>query len=81
MIVSAGLSLMLTLGAGLTPPDGCQVVAVADEGNAVAECADSETWFVYDPAITRDGLWTISRDEPAELAALRAMETQIRGRD
>ena len=70
MVVSAALSLMLTLGAGLTAPDGCQIVAVSEEGDAVAACADGATWFVYDPGITRDGLWTMTRDEPPELAAL-----------
>lgn len=71
MVVSAGLSLMLTLGAVLTPPDGCQVVAVGEEGSAVAACADGETWFVYDPDVTRDGMWTIFHGEPPELAALQ----------
>jgi hypothetical protein len=62
---------MLTLGAGLPAPDGCQIVAVSEEeGAAVAACADGETWFVYDPGITRDGLWTMTRDEPPEVAAL-----------
>ena len=70
MIVSAGLSLMLTLGAALTPPDGCRIVAVGEAGDAVAACADGETWFVYDPEITQDGLWTLSREEPPQLAAL-----------
>jgi hypothetical protein len=56
MIVSAALSLMLTLGAALVPPDGCSVVAAWLDGRAVAECADGETWFVYDPTLTRDGL-------------------------
>ena len=72
MIVSAGLSLMLTLGAGLPAPDGCQIVAVWEGGDAVAACADGETWFVYDPDLTRDGLWTIAREEPPELARLAA---------
>ena len=70
MIVSAGLSLMLTLGAALTAPDGCRVVAVGEEGDAVAACADGETWFVYDPDLTRDGMWTLAREEPAEQAML-----------
>jgi hypothetical protein len=70
MIVSVGLSLMLTLSATLTPPDGCRIVAVGEAGDAIAACADGETWFVYDPDITRDGLWTIAREEPRELAAL-----------
>lgn len=74
MIVSAGLSLMLTLGATLTPPDGCQIVAVGYEGNAVAACADGETWFVYYPDVTRDGMWTLSREEPPVLATLLGME-------
>ena len=72
MVVSAALSLMLTLGAGLTPPDGCRVVAVEEDGSAVAACADGETWFVYDPELTRDGMWTIARDEPPELALFQA---------
>jgi hypothetical protein len=67
MIVSAGLSLMLTLSAALTPPDGCRLVAVGEEGDAVAACADGETWFVYDPDLTQDGLWTIAREEPPEI--------------
>ena len=70
MVISAALSLMLTLGAGLPAPDGCQIVSVSEEGDAVAACADGKTWFVYDPDITRDGLWTMARDEPPELAAL-----------
>lgn len=45
MVVSAALSLMLTLGAGLPAPDGCQIVAVSEEGDAVAACADGETWL------------------------------------
>jgi hypothetical protein len=80
MIVSAGLSLMLTLSAALTPPDGCRLVAVGEEGDAVAACADGETWFVYDPEITRDGLWTIVREEPPELAALSGGNDPAAGR-
>lgn len=74
MVISAGLALMLTLGATITPPDGCQIVAVGGEGDAVAACADGETWFVYDPDITRDGMWTLIREEPPELATLQRME-------
>jgi hypothetical protein len=69
MVVSAALSLMLTLGAGLTAPDGCQIVAVSAEGDAAAACAGGETWFVYDADITRDGLWTMTGDKPPVLAA------------
>jgi hypothetical protein len=58
MIVSAALSLMLTLGA--------EVVAWPD-GHAVAECADGETWFVYDPDLIRGGLWSKTSHEPPEL--------------
>jgi hypothetical protein len=72
MLVSTALSLMLTLGAGLVAPDGCEVVAVWEDGSAVATCSDGNTWFEYDPDITRDGLWSISRSEPPELVALRA---------
>jgi photosystem II stability/assembly factor-like uncharacterized protein len=70
MIVSAALSLMLTLGAGLTAPDGCQIVAVSEEGNAYASCADGKTWFVYDPDITHDGMWSLVRGEPPQAATL-----------
>ena len=71
MIVSAALSLMLTLGAELIPPDGCTVVAAWPDGRAVAECADGETWFVYDPTLTRDGLWSLTRSEPLGLGSHR----------
>ncbi len=71
MVVSTALTLMLTLGAGLVAPDGCEVVAVWEDGSAVAACSDGNTWFEYDPDMTRDGLWSISRREPPELVALR----------
>lgn len=74
MFVSPALSLMLTLGAVLVPPDGCAVVAVEEDGRAFATCADPHTWFVYEPALTHDGLWSITRDEPPEVAALRSSD-------
>ena len=70
MVVSAALSLMLTLGAGLVPPDGCSVIAGWPDGSAVAACADGESWFVYEPDLTRDGLWSLTRSEPPGLAPL-----------
>ncbi len=70
MVVSAALSLMLTLGAGLLPPDGCSVIAAWSDGSAVAACADGESWFVYEPDLTRDGLWSLTRSEPPGLAPL-----------
>ena len=69
MIVSPALSLMLTLGAALVPPIGCAVVAVAEDSRAFAACADPHTWFVFEPELTHDGLWSITREEPPELAA------------
>ena len=68
MIVSPALSLMLTLGAVLVPPEGCSVVAVAEDGRAFAACADPHTWFVYDPELTDDGLWSLTHNAPPELA-------------
>jgi hypothetical protein len=62
---------MLTLGAVLVPPDGCAVVAVEEDGRAFATCADPQTWFVYDPELTDNGLWSLTLDEPPELAAPR----------
>jgi hypothetical protein len=70
MVVSAALSLMLTLGAELVPPDGCSVIAGWPDGSAVAACADGESWFVYEPDLTRDGLWSLTRSEPPGLAPL-----------
>jgi hypothetical protein len=70
VIVSAALSLMLTLGAELVPPDGCSVIAGWPDGSAVAACADGESWFVYEPDLTRDGLWSLTRSEPPGLAPL-----------
>ena len=64
MIVSPGLSLMLTLGAVLAPPDGCAVVAVEEDGRAFATCTDPHTWFVYDPALIHGGLWSQTSYEP-----------------
>jgi hypothetical protein len=60
---------MLTLSGALVPPEGCSVVVVAEDGGAVATCTDPHTWFVYQPEITRDGLWMLTHDEPPELAA------------
>jgi hypothetical protein len=83
MIVSAALSLMLTLGAELVPPDGCAVVAAWPDGRAVAECVDGATWFVYDPDLIRGGLWSKTSFEPPELAPVREqshkLETDRRG--
>ena len=70
MVVSAALSLMLTLRGELVPPDGCSVVAAWPDGSAVAACADGESWFVYEPDLTRDGLWSLTRSEPPGLAPL-----------
>ena len=42
---------------------------------AVAECADGATWFVYDPELTHDGLWSLTREEPPELT----INSSIRG--
>jgi hypothetical protein len=72
VIVSSTLSLMLTLGGVLVPPDGCAVVAIEEDGRAFATCTDSHSWFVYDPEVTDDGLWSLTRDEPPELAASRS---------
>jgi len=71
MIVSSALSLMLTLGGVLVPPDGCAIVAVEDDGRAFATCTDPHSWFVFDPKVTHDGLWSLTRTEPPELASLR----------
>jgi hypothetical protein len=71
MFVTTALSLLLSLGATLVAPEGCQIVAVWEDGSAVAACADGNTWFEYDPDLTRDGLWSISRREPPQLVALR----------
>ena len=83
MIVSAALSLMLTLGAELIPPDGCTVVAAWPDGRAVAECVDGATWFVYNPDLIRGGLWSKTSYEPPGLAPLHEQshkpETDRRG--
>jgi hypothetical protein len=70
VIVSPALSLMLVLGSVLVPPEGCSVVAVEEDGRAVAACTDPHTWFVYDPELTHDGLWSITHEEPPELAVI-----------
>jgi hypothetical protein len=75
--VSAALSMMLTLGGDLVAPDGCWVVAAWENGDAVAACADGETWFVYDPDLTRDGMWSLARSEPPALAALAADQDEV----
>ena len=69
VIVSSALSLLLTLGGALVPPIGCSVVAIEDDGRAFATCPDPHTWFVYDPQLTHNGLWSLTHDEPPELAA------------
>jgi hypothetical protein len=79
VIVSAALSLMLTLGAGLVPPDGCEIAAVWDDGSAVAACADGKTWFVYEPDVTQDGLWSLVRDEPPALLSLEKQPSATTG--
>jgi hypothetical protein len=71
VIVSPALSLMLSLGGVLVPPEGCTVVVVAEDGGAVAACMDPHTWFVYEPELTHDGLWSLTHDKPPELAAPR----------
>lgn len=77
MIVSPVLSLLLTLGGVFVPPDGCSVVAVAEDGRAFATCTDPHTWFVYDPDLLRGGLWSQTSYEPPELAApLHAAQVQ-----
>ena len=67
MIVSSALSLMLTLGGALVPPDGCTVVAVYQDGHAVAACTDPHVWFVYDPELTHDGNWSLTHAKPPGL--------------
>src|SRR4051794_1100649 len=69
VIVSAALSLMLTLSGALVPPDGCAIVVVAEDGSAVAACTDPHTWFVYDPELTHNGLWSLTHTEPLGLVA------------
>ena len=71
MIGSSALSLMLTLGGALVPPDVCWVVAVAEDGSAVAACTDPHTWFVYDPELTHDALWPLTHEAPLKLASPR----------
>jgi hypothetical protein len=72
MVVSAALSLMLTLGGVLVPPDGCHIVAAWEDGTAVASCVDDQTWFVFAPDITRDGQWSLTHVEPPQLEAFEA---------
>jgi hypothetical protein len=67
--VSSALALMLTLGGVLVPPDGCSVVAVAEDGSAVAACADGQTWFMFDPDPTHHGLWSLTHTEPPGLSS------------
>ena len=77
MIVSPALSLMLTLSGGLVPPDGCAVVAVEEDGRAFAACADDQTWFVFEPELTHDGLWSLTHEAPPGMApSLHAVEGQ-----
>jgi hypothetical protein len=71
VIVSPALSLMLTLGAVVVPPDGCTIVAVEEDGRAFAACADGQTWFVFEPELTHDGLWSLTHEAPPELATSR----------
>jgi hypothetical protein len=68
---SSALSLMLTLGGALVPPDGCWVVAVAEDGSAVAACTDPHAWFVYDPELTHDALWSLTHEAPLKPASPR----------
>lgn len=76
MVVSAALSLMLTLGGELVPPDGCSVIAAWPDGSAVAACVDGGSWFVYEPDLTRDGMWSLTRSEPPELAPPRRLSRE-----
>ena len=69
MIGSSALSLMLTLGGALVPPDVCWVVAVAEGGSAVAACTDPLTRFVCDPELTHDALWSLTHEAPLKLAS------------
>src|SRR3954453_12699035 len=71
VLVSAALSLMLTLGGQLVAPDGCSVVAVWDDGSAVAACTDHHTWFVFEPHLTRHGLWSLTHEEPPGLPSFQ----------
>jgi hypothetical protein len=71
LIVSPALSLMLTLGGVLVPPDGCAVVAVEEDGRAFATCADDQIWFVFEPELAHDGQWSMTCEEPSELAGPR----------
>jgi hypothetical protein len=70
---------MLTLGGALVPPDGCAVTAVEEDGRAFAACADSQTWFVFEPELTDDGLWSRTRYEPPELKVLRSDGGRVDG--
>jgi hypothetical protein len=72
MIVSSALSLMLTLGSVLVPPDGCSVVAIEDDGRAFATCTDPHTWFEFDPTGTHTGRWSLIPSEPPDLPPFRA---------
>jgi hypothetical protein len=74
--VSPALSLMLTLGGVLVPPDGCAVVAVEEDGRAFAACADDLIWLVFEPEVTHDGQWSITCAEPSELAGPRPSTNQ-----
>jgi hypothetical protein len=76
VIVSPALSLMLVLGSVLVPPEGRSVVAVEENGRAVAACTDPDTWFVYDPELTHDGLWSKTSYEPPELASFKAQSIE-----
>ena len=76
MIVSPALSLMLTLSGGPVAPEGCAVVAVAEDGRAFATCADPHTWLIFNPEITHDGLWSLTHDESPELETPRFVAQQ-----
>ena len=68
--------LLVMLPAGIY----ATVARGGEAGDAVAASADGETWFVYDPDLTQDGLWTIAREEPPELAAITDGEASRRVR-
>ena len=72
IVSSSALSLMLTVGGALVPRDGCWLShGLAEDGSAVAACTDPHTWFVYDPELTHDALWSLTHEAPAELASPR----------
>lgn len=63
VIVSPALALMLALGGMLVPPDGCSVVAIEEDGSALATCPDRPAWFVYNPDEAGGGRWTEMRGD------------------